>query len=164
VGSGYTTEGQKTGEENYGGLQIKIIPEYHRELRRYLPDNLNAATMTAILNGDNSHYLPELSTPLELGLQLGEKIRSYPFDSTFSRPAKIADIIGPDETKVDLRAEYVYSGRAGYGGWSHTKSGHRRACKGGHKGGHGAQLVGLAVGAKLSMPALNLLVYRFLWT
>lgn len=126
MGSGYTTEGQKTGEENYGGHQIEIIPEYHKELRKSLPDNLSTATMTAILDGDNSYYLPELSTPLKLNLHAGEKIRSYPFISTFSRPAEMADIIEPDETKVELRANYSRRASYQHGGGFKSGIGHRR--------------------------------------
>lgn len=113
--------------------------------------------MTAILDGDNSYYLPELSTPLELNLHAGEKIRSYPFISTFSRPAEIADIIEPDETKVELRANYSRRTSYQHGGGFKSGIGHRRE----YKGGHSTQLMGLAAGAKLSMSATT---WIFLFT
>ncbi|KAF3407965.1 hypothetical protein DPV78_000617 [Talaromyces pinophilus] len=69
MGSGYTTEGQKTGQERYGGIQIEVIPEYQRNLRKWLPGNLSASAMTAILNGDSSYFLPETSTPAEFSLR-----------------------------------------------------------------------------------------------
>jgi hypothetical protein len=107
VGSGYTTEGQKTGQEKYGGLQIEVIPEYQQDLRKWLPDNLSASTMTAILNGDSSYFLPETSTPAELSLRPGDKIRSYPSSPRTFKYVKISDLISPEETEVNLMATNV---------------------------------------------------------
>lgn len=107
MGSGYTTEGQKTGQEKYGGLQIEVIPEYQRDLRKWLPDNLSASTMTAILNGDSSYFLPETSTAAELSLRPGDKIRSYPSSLRTFKYVKISDLIGPEETEVNLMATNV---------------------------------------------------------
>lgn len=78
MGSGYTVEGQKTGEEKHGGLQIEIIPSFETDLRTWIkdadatddPENLQR-TLPMIT-------LDEHKTPLELGLAVGAKIRSYP--------------------------------------------------------------------------------------
>lgn len=102
MGSGYTTEGQKTGKQKYGGLQIEVIPEYQKGLRKWLPDNLTDAFMTNILDGTHYHGLSEMSTPLELHLQLGQKIRSYPPSLTFEKPIEIADLFDADEKEVNL--------------------------------------------------------------
>jgi len=35
VGAGYTVEGQITGEEKFGGLQIEVIPVYRQDLKTW---------------------------------------------------------------------------------------------------------------------------------
>lgn len=62
--------------------------------------------MTAIKNGYDKYFLPELKTPLQLGLQPGDKVRSYPPDLTFWGCVKIADISVPGKKILDLKAVY----------------------------------------------------------
>lgn len=87
VGSGYTVEGQKTGEEKHGGLQIEVIPAYQKKVASWL-----VATEEEALR-DTYLHLDEARTPAELGLATGAKIRSYPPESTYQRPAILSDMI-----------------------------------------------------------------------
>lgn len=66
--------------------------------------------MTAILNGDSSHFLSETSTPAELSLQPGDKIRSYPSSSRTFKYVKISDLMSPEEAEVNLMATNVQEG------------------------------------------------------
>jgi hypothetical protein len=91
VGSGYTVEGQKTGEEKHGGLQIEIIPSYQNNLRAWLREPLEGTTSASI---DWSNTLDEQKTPSELRLNPGAKIRSYPANPTYSVPYEISDLLG----------------------------------------------------------------------
>jgi hypothetical protein len=77
VGSGYTVEGQKTGEEKFGGLQIEIIPSYERRLRTWQPDPTRQGRITGLF--DESKSLDEGKTPSELNLNPGVKIRMAGF-------------------------------------------------------------------------------------
>lgn len=154
MGSGYTTEGQKTGQEKYGGLQIEVIPEYQRGLRTWLPDNLTGAFMKDILDGILYHGLSEISTPLELHLQHGQKIRSYPPSLTFEKPIEIANLCEADEKEVILTATNTeqfsptrYDSVSPAIGTSHT----RRISK--------SSAMGLAAGGKLSMSLISS-IYR----
>lgn len=98
MGSGYTVEGQKTGEEKYGGLQIEIIPSYERRLRTFLSGSAERLTTDELF--DQSRELNEDKTPLELGLSVGDKIRSYPPIPTYWAPYAISDLTG-DASKED---------------------------------------------------------------
>lgn len=96
MGSGYTVEGQKTGEEKHGGIQLEIIPSYTRSFRDWLkeetPDVLN----------DPYARLDELKTPEQLGLKPGDKILSYAEKATYSRPHTIGDLIVQDSNGRDI--------------------------------------------------------------
>jgi hypothetical protein len=95
VGSGYTVEGQKTGEEKYGGLQIEIIPSYQQSLRVWLREPAEGSKQgidSVTFGWPNT--LDELKTPSELMLNPGTKIRSYPANPTYSVPCEISDLIG----------------------------------------------------------------------
>ncbi|KAF7511669.1 hypothetical protein GJ744_003832 [Endocarpon pusillum] len=106
LGSGYTVEGQKTGEEKYGGLQIEIIPSYKRHLRTFLPGSTKQ--FTAYELHDPSKKLNENKTPLELGLSAGDKIRSYPPRPTYWAAYAISDLTG-DASKEDTHINVVRS-------------------------------------------------------
>ncbi|KAJ5153031.1 uncharacterized protein N7482_009509 [Penicillium canariense] len=87
LGSGYTVEGQKTGEEKHGGLQIEVIPAYRRGSHKWL-------TMTeeqALRN--RGLYLNETKTPNELGLHTGAKLRAYPPVPTYRKPVEVGDLL-----------------------------------------------------------------------
>lgn len=149
MGSRYTVEGQKTGEEKYGGLQIEVIPEYQKGLRKWLPDNLTPAFMRDILDGIAYHDLSEMSTPSELYLQPGEKIRSYPPSLTFEKPVEIADLIDTNEAEVNLTVtttnQFSSLGHCSYPSFDYRM----------HPGYPNASLrsssMGLAAGGKLSV-------------
>ena len=87
VGSGYTVEGQKTGEEKFGGLQIEIVPSYEKELRTWKLQNVSF---------ENSRGLDEQKTPSELKLNPGVKLRCYPSRPTYWAPFQISDLTGPN--------------------------------------------------------------------
>jgi hypothetical protein len=86
VGSGYTVEGQKTGEEKHGGLQIEIIPAYRKKAQKWL-----AAAEEEALQ-DRGLYLDESKTPAELGLEAGSKVRVYPSPPTYGKPVQVGDL------------------------------------------------------------------------
>jgi hypothetical protein len=100
VGSGYTVEGQKTGEEKHGGLQIEIIPSYKENLRVLLreprEDTEQGISNTAL---DWSRRLDELKTSAELSLLPGDKIRSYPANPTDSVPYVLLDLIADSQNE-----------------------------------------------------------------
>lgn len=98
VGSGYTVEGQKTGEEKHGGLQIEIIPAFRQTPTRWL-----AATVKPeyALYEDPDLYLDETKTPAELGLEVGSKVRVYPSPATYTVPVEVRDIAVDGEDSGD---------------------------------------------------------------
>ena len=84
VGSGYSVEGQITGKENFGGLQIEVIPSYRRGLKVW---------GHAIKPGEpeqvDFEHLDEYKTPARLGLKPFDKLRAY---SDLQVPLKISDL------------------------------------------------------------------------
>ena len=92
VGAGYTVEGQKTGEERFGGLQIEIIPSYERGLRTWQLEHAGQGGRTVVF--DDSKNLDERKTPSELRLSPGVKIRSYPSHPTYWAPYQISELTG----------------------------------------------------------------------
>lgn len=86
VGSGYTIEGQKTGEEKHGGLQIKIIPAYQRKAQKWL-----VATEEEALK-NYGLYLDGSKTPAKLGLKPGAKVRVYPSPPIYGTPVEVGDL------------------------------------------------------------------------
>ena len=94
MGSGYTVEGQKTGEEKFGGLQIEIIPSFQKNLRVWLRDPTDGTEqMATSASFDWSNILNEQKTPSELMLNPGAKIRSYPPAPTYPVPYEISDLM-----------------------------------------------------------------------
>ena len=107
VGAGYTVEGQKTGEERFGGLQIEIIPSYERGLRTWQLEHTGQGGRTVVF--DESKNLDERKTPSELRLNPGVKLRSYPSRPTYWAPYQVSELIGttPNEDihlRVSLRS------------------------------------------------------------
>jgi hypothetical protein len=94
VGSGYTVEGQKSGEEKHGGIQIEIIPAYQKNVAKWLAATEGEALQNVCL------YLDEAKTPAELGLKTGAKIRSYPPDATYQRLVILSDLIAPEMNRL----------------------------------------------------------------
>lgn len=104
VGSGYTVEGQKTGEEKFGGLQIEIIPSYEKSLRTWLPEPMGRGAANDKF--DWPRVLDEQKTPSELGLNPGNKIRSYPSSPVYYAPYAIADLVRnapKEDTRIQVR-------------------------------------------------------------
>lgn len=88
VGSGYTVEGQKTGEEKHGGLQIEIIPAYRKKAQKWRA----AAEEDEEALQDPRLYLDESKTPAELGLEAGSKVWVYPSPPTYRKPVEVGDL------------------------------------------------------------------------
>lgn len=94
MGSGYTVEGQKTKEEKHGGLQIEVIPAFSQLLRWWSKDTDPGfiANYTGHEIVDKRDGLDEMKTPRELGLGIGDTIRSYPNEVSFSKPVTIKEL------------------------------------------------------------------------
>ena len=105
MGSGYTVEGQKTGEEKHGGFQIEIIPSYRSGLRFWHsdepPDEYD----------DNYHSFidDDMKTPRDLGFNPGDRIRSYPPDPIQLKPAQIWEMAGTTDTSAKIRVKVSQS-------------------------------------------------------
>jgi hypothetical protein len=107
VGAGYTVEGQKTGEERFGGIQIEIDHSYERGLRTWQLEHAGQGGKTVVF--DESKNLDERKTPSELRLSPGAKMRSYPSSPTYWAPYQISELIetAPNEEihlRVSLRS------------------------------------------------------------
>jgi hypothetical protein len=103
-------EGQKTGKEKFGGLQIEIIPSYERELRTWQLEPTEQGKMT--VSFDSSKNLDEQKTPSELGLKSGVKIRLYPSHPTYWAPYQISDLTGtaPPSEGILVKVSLHYLG------------------------------------------------------
>lgn len=86
VGSGYTVEGQITGEEKYGGIQMEIIPSYHTGRWIYSYEDQEGIWKN----------LEEGKTPKDYQLVDGDQVIMKPRMPT-KRPAQIRDFFKPDE-------------------------------------------------------------------
>jgi hypothetical protein len=104
VGSGYTVEGQKTGEEKFGGLQLEIIRSYERILRTWLPEPTGRGAARTTF--DWPRVLDEQKIPSELGLNPGNKIRCFPSNPIYFAPIMIADLVrnsSKEDTHIQVR-------------------------------------------------------------
>ena len=88
VGGGYTVEGQITGEENFGGIQIEVIPSYKK---------LNRMRFSYETEEGMWRNIEEAQTPRDYGLVGGSKIFAVPNPSAFVRPTKIRDFYSEGE-------------------------------------------------------------------
>jgi hypothetical protein len=103
VGSGYTVEGQKTGEEKHGGLQIEIIPSYEENLRIWTKSSDVPTNPDKLLDFfASSSTLAESLTPAELGLSPGAKVRSYSAPAILNVHCKISDLVCGDGNEAHL--------------------------------------------------------------
>lgn len=87
MGSGYSVEGQVTGKEKFGGLQIEVIPSYRR--------NLNAWGYAPKPGEPEQAYFPELDeekTPADLGLKPSDKLRVHPYPPFAMVPIQISNL------------------------------------------------------------------------
>ena len=95
MGSGYTVEGQKTGEEKHGGLQIEIIPSFPERLRGWLKsDSVPAESAAFRMLHHRSEWMKEHKTPRGLGLAVGDSIRGYPIPPFKEVPCVMSDLVG----------------------------------------------------------------------
>lgn len=84
-------EGQITGEEKFGGLQIEVIPVYRQDLKTWF-----RALRAGELERKHFTYfgkLDEQRTPREERLKPTNKLRVYPNPPSFAGPCKIADFV-----------------------------------------------------------------------
>lgn len=101
VGSGYTVEGQKTGEEKHGGLQIEIVPAFEDSLRIWLKADDSPEDAEDLENVLTHKVLTlnEYHSPRELGLSPGTRVRIFP-TQPLPRPQRVvSDVLrkfGPD--------------------------------------------------------------------
>ena len=91
MGSGYTVEGQVTGEEKFGGIQIEVTPSYRKRdcVFWYMGEN-GRPWKTAI---------PEYSTPRGQSLKEGSTIY---MELPRSRPAELSDFFESREQLAEI--------------------------------------------------------------
>lgn len=88
VGSGYTVEGQVSGKETFGGIQIEVIPSYECNFYTFKHRD-----------GQDKHVdIAENSTPRSRGLKNGDMIKMTPEPSTFRGLARICDLLDDGES------------------------------------------------------------------
>lgn len=97
MGSGYTVEGQKTGKETHGGLQIEVIPSFEKNLRTWIKSPDSSLSSTELQDQLLYHRLYEYKTPRELGLVVGDKMRLYPKKAFDVVPCILSDVIKEKE-------------------------------------------------------------------
>ena len=88
VGGGYTVEGQITGEENFGGIQIEVIPSYKK---------LDRMRFSYETEEGMRKNIEEAQTPRDYGLVGGSKISVVPNPPVFVRPTRIRDFYSEGE-------------------------------------------------------------------
>ena len=109
MGAGYTVEGQKTGEEKHGGLQIEIIPSYQQHSRVWLREPLNGVESETTRDSfEWQNTLNEFMTPSELKLNPGDTIRCYPASPTYEEPLRLAELDGNiSEGNIRVKVRYL---------------------------------------------------------
>jgi len=81
-------EGQKTGGEKVGGLQIEVTPLYKSNLRIWFKASVPQPEDILYLDS-----LQERTTPASNGIKPGDKLRAHPVHPTYSVPYKISDLV-----------------------------------------------------------------------
>ena len=94
VGGGYTVEGQITGEENFGGIQIEVIPSYKK---------LDRMSFSYETEEGIRRNIKEAQTPRGYGLVGGSKISVVPNPSAFVRSTKIRDFYSEGEVGGEVQ-------------------------------------------------------------
>ncbi|KAL4997886.1 hypothetical protein BDV10DRAFT_201560 [Aspergillus recurvatus] len=87
VGSGYTVEGQVSGKEKFGGIQIEVIPSYERYTHAF-----SYSTEKGFVE-----YAAEHNTPRDYALKDGDKVIMAPEPSTFRGQARLCDFLDDGE-------------------------------------------------------------------
>jgi len=101
VGSGYTIEGQKTGKEDIGGLQIEVTPAYKSDLKIWFRASEKEPGVTNLLQS-----LHEQTTPAANNIKPGDKLRVHPVPPIHEVPYKISDLaadLPAPETHMTVR-------------------------------------------------------------
>ena len=88
MGAGYTVEGQKSGEEKFGGLQIEITPRYKSKLKLWF-----CASDRQCKKFSYDGMLDEYTTPTGNNMQVGDKLRVHPVPPTKLVPKKVSDLV-----------------------------------------------------------------------
>ncbi|KAL4740495.1 hypothetical protein BDV11DRAFT_204276 [Aspergillus similis] len=94
VGSGYTVEGQVSGKEKFGGIQIEVIPSYEH------------GTHTFSYSTEQGHvkYAAEHDTPSDYALKDGDKVTMAPKPSTFMGQARLCDFLDDGESLEEIES------------------------------------------------------------
>ncbi|KAF8248968.1 hypothetical protein K440DRAFT_660501 [Wilcoxina mikolae CBS 423.85] len=105
LGSGYTVEGQITGDEKFGGFQIEVTPAYQK---------LGTKSFWCMGHAGNCIDLKEADTPRDCGLEKGKTIFMSPNPRKFYRAPKLQDFLEPvemfdDLASLSLKVEYDMS-------------------------------------------------------
>ncbi|KAH3745097.1 Ubiquitin-60S ribosomal protein L40 [Pelomyxa schiedti] len=91
LGSGYTVEGQLTGREQVGGLEIRLYPRVSKDFEAFSIGKPEA---------DSRVPLDITKTPRELGLQEGDLVCLESQEFERQRPARLGDIVPPATNRV----------------------------------------------------------------
>ncbi|KAL3431832.1 hypothetical protein BDV09DRAFT_206421 [Aspergillus tetrazonus] len=106
VGSGYTVEGQVSGKEKFGGIQIEVIPSYERDTH----------TFGYSTEQGRVKYAAEHDTPGDYALKDGDKVAMALKPSTFRGQARLLFTSGPlkvwhPQASVQLTQKTYFSGK-----------------------------------------------------
>ncbi|KAH3745098.1 Ubiquitin-60S ribosomal protein L40 [Pelomyxa schiedti] len=91
LGSGYTVEGQLTGKEQVGGLEIRVYPRVSKDFEAFSIGKPEADSMVP---------LDITKTPRELGLQEGDLVSLKSKEFMPPRPALLGDIVPTTTNRV----------------------------------------------------------------
>lgn len=127
VGSGYTIEGQKTGKENIGGLQIEVTPAYKSDLKIWFRDSDKEPGVFTPLQ-----RLHEQTTPAANNIKPGDKLRVHPVPPIHEVPYNISNLVADlptPETYITVRFSGVQTTRyTKYGIGLESKLGTKTTC------------------------------------
>ncbi|KAL4986745.1 hypothetical protein BDW68DRAFT_178446 [Aspergillus falconensis] len=97
LGSGYTVEGQVSGKEKFGGIQIEVIPSYERYTRTF-----SYSTEKGFVN-----YAAEHDTPRDCALKDGDKVVMAPEPSTFRGQARLCDFLDGGQSFGEIESLHL---------------------------------------------------------
>lgn len=87
VGSGYTVEGQVSGKEQFGGIQIEVIPSYDRYRHSFRCRTKNKGSLSML--GHRS--------PRDYRLKNGDIVTMIPILHTFLGLPRLCDFLDDEE-------------------------------------------------------------------
>ncbi|KAL4751101.1 hypothetical protein BDW72DRAFT_212901 [Aspergillus terricola var. indicus] len=105
LGSGYTVEGQVSGKEKIGGIQIEVIPSYEQHTHAF-----SYSTEQGHIKDAAEH-----DTPGDYALKDGDKVTMAPKPSTY-RQARLRDFLNHGESFEEIESLHlksVYNGPVG---------------------------------------------------